>query len=86
MVWTTTLSSKGQMVLPKAVREALGAEPGSKIVLADRQGRIELRAYSGNILKWYGALKVEEPQDWESVKRESRLARAREVARGPQGD
>lgn len=86
MVWTTTLSSKGQMVLPKAVREALGAEPGSKIVLADRQGRIELRAYNGNFLRWYGALRVEGPQDWETVKQESRRSRAREVGRGAQGN
>lgn len=81
MVWTTTLSSKGQLVLPKAVREMLGAKAGSKIVLADREGRIELRAYSGDILNWYGALPVDGPQDWESVRRASRLARAREVVR-----
>jgi hypothetical protein len=30
------------------------------------QDRIELRAYNGNFLRWYGALKIEGPQDWES--------------------
>ena len=86
MVWTAKLSSKGQLVLPKAVRDRLGAEAGSKIVLADRQGRIELRAFGGDILSWYGALAVDGPQDWESVKRESAVARAREVADECEGD
>ncbi len=86
MVWTTKLSSKGQLVLPKAVRERLGAAPGSKIVLNDRRGRIELRAFGGDILKWYGAVAVDGPQDWESVKRDSAAARAREVASESEGD
>ncbi len=86
MVWTATLSSKGQLVLPKAVRDKLGAAPGTKIVLADRQGRIELRAYSGDILQWYGALPVDGPQDWEAVKRETAHARAREVVHEHEGD
>jgi AbrB family looped-hinge helix DNA binding protein len=52
MVWTSALSSKGQLVLPKAVRDKLGVGPGSKIVLAERQGRIELQAYGGDIGRW----------------------------------
>ena len=86
MVWTTKLSSKGQLVLPKAVRERLGAEPGSRIVLDDRRGRIEIRAFGGNILEWYGAVAVDGPQDWDSVKREATAARAREVASETEGN
>ncbi|MCB1037046.1 MAG: AbrB/MazE/SpoVT family DNA-binding domain-containing protein, partial [Acidobacteria bacterium] len=77
---------KGQLVLPKAVRDRLGVGPGSKIVLAERRGRIELEAYGGDILSFYGALEVSGPQDWDAVKRETEKARAREVVRESESD
>jgi AbrB family looped-hinge helix DNA binding protein len=85
MVWTTTLSSKGQLVLPKAVRERLGAGPGTKILLAEREGRIELRVCGGDLKRWYGAAQVEGRQDWKSVKAAARQARAEEVVRESKG-
>lgn len=85
MTWTATLSSKGQLVLPKAVREKLGARAGTKIVLTEREGRIELRAYGGGLDRWYGAAKVDEPQDWREVEDAVHRARAEEVIRESQG-
>jgi AbrB family looped-hinge helix DNA binding protein len=81
MIWTTKISSKGQMVLPKAVRDRLGVKPGDKIVFVERQGRIELQAYGGDILSWYGALGVDTPQDWDAVQAETNRCRAKEVVR-----
>lgn len=86
MVWTTTVSSKGQVVLPKAVRQKLDVKPGSKLVLAERNGHIELRAYSGDIMSWYGAQPVDGPQDWNQVKKETVLARAREAMHETKSD
>lgn len=86
MTWTAILSSKGQLVLPKAVRDKLGAKPGTKIVLTERGGRIELRAYGGGLGRWYGAAKVEGPQDWPEVEAATRRARAQEVIRESEGD
>lgn len=81
MVWTTTVSSKGQLVLPKAVRDKLEVKPGDKIVFVEREGRIELQAYGGDILRWYGALEVDVPQNWDTVQAESNRRRAEEVIR-----
>jgi antitoxin PrlF len=42
-VFTLTLSTKGQLTLPKAVREALRLEPGSKVRgNVDENGRLVL--------------------------------------------
>lgn len=86
MVWTTTISSKGQLVLPKAIRDQLGVKPGDKIVFMARQGRIELQTYSGDILRWYGAaIEVDEPQDWEALQTETDRYRAEEIIRESEG-
>ena len=75
MTWTMTLSSKGQITLPKEAGDRLGAAPGDKILLVERRGRFELEAYGGDILRWYGAFKLDEPQDWEALRRDPRMAR-----------
>ena len=40
---TTTLSSKGQVVLPQAVRRKLGLHPGAQFTCAVRDGGIFLK-------------------------------------------
>lgn len=86
MVWTATLSSKGQLVLPKAVRDKLDVKPGDKVVFVARHGRIELQTYSGDILRWYGAVEVDGPQDWEQIQAATTLNRVEEVVRESQSD
>lgn len=39
---TVTVSSKYQVVVPKAVRESLGLQPGQKVQVILYEGRIEL--------------------------------------------
>ncbi len=86
MTWTMTLSANGQITLPKEARDRLGAVPGDKIVLVERRGRFELEAYGGDILRWYGAFPVDEPQDWAALWRDPRMARGHEVDDEPQDD
>ena len=38
----TTVSSKGQMVIPAAIREALGIEPGTRVVVRQEGMRVIL--------------------------------------------
>jgi antitoxin PrlF len=41
----TTLTSKGQVTIPKAIRDHLGLKPGHKVAfVADRQGRVVVEA------------------------------------------
>lgn len=41
---TTTMSSKGQVVIPAEIREELGIEPGTKITVTVEGSRIVLQA------------------------------------------
>ena len=44
----TTLTVKGQVTIPKPIRDRLGLEPGSAVVFElDERGRAYLRAESG---------------------------------------
>ncbi len=38
----TTVSSKGQMVIPAAIRESLGIEPGTRVVVRQEGTRVIL--------------------------------------------
>ena len=42
-VTTTTLSTKGQLILPKAVRESRGWKPGTQIVIEEQGEALLLR-------------------------------------------
>jgi len=39
----STVTSKGQVTIPKEIRRALGIRQGSRIAFATRNGRVELR-------------------------------------------
>lgn len=40
---TTVLSTKGQVILPKAVRDRLRWEPGARLVVEEKDGEIVIR-------------------------------------------
>jgi len=53
----TTMTSKGQVTIPKEIRDRLKLKPGDKIsmsLLPD--GRVIMRAKKGSILDLYGSL------------------------------
>ncbi len=87
MIWTATVSSKGQLTIPKPVREALGLKPGAKVLFTLREGKAELKPLSGDIQQWRGALRAEGPAiPWEEVQEHVRRAIAEEVVREMQSD
>lgn len=82
MGWTATLSSKGQLTLPKAVREALGVEAGDTLLVTVQEGKVELVPLSGDILSWYGTAQGKEPPpDWRRVRQQVHETIAEEVVR-----
>lgn len=58
---TTTLTSKGQLVIPKAIRDALHLAPGTRFSVTLDQGRIVLEANSSKwrqLGDWLPALQI----------------------------
>ena len=54
----STLTSKGQITVPKAVREALRLGEGDRVAFEIRgDGVVELRAESGDLMDSFGSLK-----------------------------
>ena len=54
---TSTLSSKGQITLPKAVREALHLDPGDRVLFVVREdGVVELRPQTLDLRDLVGML------------------------------
>lgn len=72
------VTSKGQITLPKAVREALGLAPGDRVLFRVENGHA-LLARTPNLLELAGSIPV--PPDvrgltWDEIMERMRVARA----------
>lgn len=54
MVNTVVLSSKGQLVIPKSIRNILGIHSGSELMLELRDEVLEIHRVKGDISKFFG--------------------------------
>ena len=73
------LSSKGQLTVPKAVRDALKLEEGDQVVFRV-QGDRAILARTPSLLSLAGSVPVPAEKRgirWEEVRRQTRAARAR---------
>ena len=73
------LTSKGQVTIPRAVREALGLEEGDQVVFRV-EGRRAVLARTPNLLDLAGAVPVPAAKrgtPWTEVRRQTREARAK---------
>lgn len=73
------LSSKGQLTVPKAVREALGLAEGDQVVFRV-EGRRAVLAQTANLLDLAGTVPVPAEKrgtPWSEVRRQTRTARSK---------
>lgn len=80
MFWIAKVSSKGQVTIPKPVRERLKLKPGSQVVFVARDDRVELEPVKESILSLRGIIPVDGPQDWKEVRKKTMEIVAAEVA------
>ena len=63
MKTTATLTSKGQVTIPLAIRRKLGLETGDSLVFECREGGAELRPLRGRMTS-FGVLHKYLPKGW----------------------
>lgn len=72
------MTSKGQLTVPKPVREALGLTAGSRVVFTVEEDRAELRPVPG-LIDLAGTVPVPEAvrgAEWDVIRREAHRAAA----------
>ena len=77
---TSKIGRRGQLTLPRSVRNWLGLQEGDKVAFVRRGDEIILHPLSKTLLDLRGSIPVEEPQDFDSVREQIREIRAQQVA------
>ncbi len=69
--YTTTITQKGQVTIPSAIRNALGIKPKDKVTFELVNGEVRLRPVKSRLLAGYGAVSPKgQPEDYQKVRRE----------------
>ena len=67
---TSTITRKGQVTIPKAIRDTLGIKEGDSVFFVQRGNEVVLKVLHGTILDLRGSVPVTAPQDFEEVRRQ----------------
>lgn len=75
-----TVTSKGQITIPKSIRKALNLKTKDKVVFATQGNQAIMVPVKSSIRDLYGSIKhTGKPIDFEEQRRETAKARARKV-------
>ena len=77
----STVTSKGQVTIPKSLRKRMGIEEGSKLLFVDDGDRILVYKISSDLENIYGAVKHEGPPlDFRKVREQVAQEMAKDAA------
>ena len=79
---TKALTKKGQVTIPKKIRDLLGLKERDKVLFIEREGEVVLKPVKGNVLELRGSVTPRRrPEDFDVVRKAVKKATARRVAR-----
>ena len=62
------MGPRGQITIPKALRQALGIKPGDSVTIVQKGDELALRPVTETIFDLRGNIQVTEPQDFEVLR------------------
>lgn len=65
---TAKVGRRGQLTLPKDVRETLGVEQGSSVAFVVKNGEVTLQPLTRTLRDLRGSVKVEQAQDFSEIR------------------
>jgi len=82
----TTMTKKGQVTIPKEIRDILGLREHDKIVFTLKNGEIMLKPARGSLLDLRGTVKPKQkPENFNRVRAEMMRTRAKKVVQETKG-
>jgi len=77
----STITRKGEVTIPKAIRDRLGVKEGEKVSFMMRAEEVVLKVIKGTILDLRGSVQPSaHPEDFEKIRQSVRQAVAKKVA------
>lgn len=77
----STLTRKGQVTIPKEIRDRLGMKEGEKVIFVIRGEEVILKVVKGTILDLRGSVRRStSPEDLEKIRQSVKQAVAKKVA------
>ncbi len=74
----STITQKGQVTIPLAVRRLLDVKPDDRVIFRVTDGRVELLPANLTLEAVYGAVKPRaRPENWKTARRQMREERVR---------
>ena len=79
----STVTRKGQITIPKEIRNRLGVREGEKVIFVLRGDEVVLRVIRGTILDLKGSVKPHaRPEDFEAIRKSVKKAVSKRIAAG----
>ena len=77
---STRIGRRGQLTVPKSVRQSMGVQEGDHVAFVERAGEIVLRPVRQTLRDLRGSVPVDGPQDFDAVRAAVHAERARRLA------
>lgn len=77
---STRIGRRGQLTVPKSIRQSMGVHEGDHVAFVERGGEIVLRPVRQSLRDLRGSVAVDGPQDFEAVRAMVQTDRAARLA------
>lgn len=68
-MFMSKVSRKGQATIPKEIREYLRIREGDRVAFVQKNNEVMIRPVKETLLDIRGSVKVEEPQDFQKIRK-----------------